>query len=423
MWNPIIITVVVVVLAGAVALFRSRTSKPSLERVPAIGPGVAEEGFAQEIAACFGTEPNTGNRLATLCNGDEIFPEMLEAVRGARESITFESYVFWTGDICRELARSLAERAGAGVEVRMVLDWYGALSMEAELVDLLEASGVELEFYRPLSWYQVDRFNHRTHRRILVVDGRIGFTGGVGIAREWTGDASGPESFRDTHYRVEGPVVADLQEAFDENWRKAGGEPLSGESYFPPLGTAGGSNCFVVTSSPGTGRERARELYLRAVASARESLRIGTPYFVPDEVMIEQILAATRRGVEVEVLVPGRSTDSDAARYASRRKWGRLIEAGVDFFEYHPEIFYHAKLTIVDDFLVLVGSTNFDSRSFQLNDEINLVVADRDFASEQAKIFAADLGPAKKVSYEEWRSRPLREKLLEPLALLIQGQL
>lgn len=394
---------------------------PGVKRVPEAKSDVRDPQFRRELSTIFGPALLDGNRIDQLENGVEIFPAMLAAIRAAKETINFETYSYWQGDIAREFADALAERARADVEVNVILDWAGSLPMDDKLVELMEQSGVRVAIYRPLAWYQIDRFNHRTHRRILVVDGRVGFTGGVGIAEEWTGDAHDGEHYRDRHFRLEGPVVAQLQAAFNENWQKCRGEILVGERYYPPLQQAGDLVAQIVTSAPGTGNERARQLHLLALAAARESVIIGTPYFVPDPLVLEALLAAAERGVAIKVLVPGRSTDSYAARFASRRQWGEMLRSGVEIYEYSRTL-YHCKLLIVDGYWTLVGSTNFDSRSFRLNDEINLSVLSDSFARRQRRAFDTDLRPAKRIDYATWADRPLHHRFLESIALVVQGQ-
>ncbi len=421
MWT-IVITTALVTLFAVLVYVNLTPNAPSTSELPELDYTARDAQFRREINALFGHSLVDGNRIDTLQNGVEIFPAMLEAIRGARQSINFETFVYWKGDIAREFSHALAERARAGVDVNVILDWVGSRPMDQSLIDHMSDSGVEVEIYRPLAWYSIDRVNHRTHRKILVVDGRIGFTGGVGIAEEWTGDAHDEEHYRDTHYRVEGIAVAQLQGAFNENWQKVRGEILTGERYFPPLETQGDVAAQFIASAPGTGNESARTLYLHAISAARDSLLIGTPYFVPDSLVLEALIAARRRGVDVKVLVPGRQTDSNLAHFASQCKWGEMIEEGIEIYEYRPT-FYHAKLLIVDDFWVLTGSTNFDSRSFRLNDEINLNVMGEAFAREQRAAFEADLRNSIKIPYQRWANRPLRHKLVEPLALLVQGQL
>jgi cardiolipin synthase len=363
-----------------------------------------------------------GNRVETLLNGDEIFPAMLAAIRGAQSTITFETYIYWSGAIGRDFAAALAERARAGVRVHVLLDWVGAAKIEAPLLAEMEAAGVEVERYRPLRWYHLHRMNRRTHRKLLVVDGRIGFTGGVGIADVWLGDAEDPEHWRDTHFRLEGPAVAQMQAAFLDNWLEVRPEVLHGDAYFPPLEPAGEMKAQVFKSSFGEGAESTRLMYLLSIACARESVLLSSSYFVPDQVAIDTFVAARRRGVRIEVIVPGEHIDAHVTRRASRGLWGPLLEAGVEIHEYEPTMF-HVKVLVVDGLWTSVGSTNFDNRSFSLNDEANLNVLDADFAADQVRIFEADKLRARGITLEEWRNRPRSEKLTEWAAGLLRSQL
>jgi cardiolipin synthase len=363
-----------------------------------------------------------GNRVTALQNGDEIFPAMLEAIRGATQTISFETYIYWSGEIGREFAEALAGRAEAGVKVHVLLDWVGAGKMDDELLTLMEDAGVEVLKYHPLRWYNLGRLNNRTHRKLLVVDGRIGFTGGVGIADEWLGHAEDPDHWRDSHYRVVGPAVAQMQAAFMDNWIKTNSLVLHGEAYFPAIDTAGPHLAQVFTSSAGEGSESVRLMYLLSIASARKSIRLSASYFVPDSLSVATIVSARERGVAVEIVVPGGHIDSKVTRKASRGLWGPLLEAGVRIYEYQPTM-YHCKVMIVDDAWVSVGSTNFDNRSFSLNDEANLNILDPEFAAEQSKVFEADRALSREITLEAWRRRPWQEKVKEWAAGLLRSQL
>nr|MDP9122593.1 phospholipase D-like domain-containing protein [Acidobacteriota bacterium] len=337
-------------------------------------------------------------------------------------TITFETYIYWSGEIAAEFTAALVERARDGVRVHVLLDWLGSNRMDDELLEALDDAGVQVERYHPLRWYNLDRINNRTHRKLLVVDGRIGFTGGVGIADKWRGGAQDPDHWRDLHFRVEGPVVAQMQAAFMDNWLKTRSEVLHGDHYFPHLEDAGSCEAQTFKSSPREGSESARLMYLLSMTAACGSIRIGNSYFVPDRLAIETMVAARRRGVEVEIIVPGPFIDTEITRQASRSRWGKLLEAGIAIYEYQPTM-YHCKLMIVDDCWVSVGSTNFDNRSFRLNDEANLNVLAADFARREIEIFERDKGLSKRVTLEAWRRRSWFEKLLERAAGLLRSQL
>lgn len=292
-----------------------------------------------------------GNRIKSLHNGDEIFPEMLAAIRAAERSITFETYICWSGDIGRTFAEALAERARAGVRVHVLLDWVGSSKMEQALLDLMKASGVEIESYRPLHWYHIIRLNNRTHRKVLVVDGRVSFTGGVGIADQWNGHAQDPDHWRDDHFLFEGPAVAQAQAVFMDNWIKTTGTVLLGEANFPQLTAMGNVAAQMFSSSPTGGSESMHLMYLMAIASAERSINLAASYFVPDELTLRALLAALARGVAVRIIVPGKYIDADSVRMASRAQWGPLLEAGALIYEYAPTM-YHCKVMIVDGLLV-----------------------------------------------------------------------
>ena len=384
--------------------------------------GAGDEQFVRSMGVLLGPAILAGNRVTALRNGREIFPAMLHAIRNAERTITFETYIYWSGEIGREFAEALSARARADVKVHVLLDWVGTGKMDDELLERMKQAGVEVCKYHPLRWYNLGRINNRTHRKLLVVDGAIGFTGGVGIADEWLGDAEDAEHWRDGHYRVEGPAVAQMQAAFMDNWMKTRSLVLHGEEYFPPLAPVGEHAAQVFKSSATDGSESVRLMYLLSIASARRSVRLSASYFVPDRLAVATIVSARERGVEVEIVVPGPNIDAKVTRKASKGLWGPLLEAGVRIHEFQPTM-YHCKVMIVDDVWVSVGSTNFDNRSFRLNDEANLNILDAEFAAEQARTFEADKGRAREMTLEMWRARPRREKVKEWLAGVVRSQL
>jgi cardiolipin synthase len=382
--------------------------------------------FARTMGTLFGPPLEGGNTVTTLNNGDGFFPPMLEAIRAARSTITFETFIYYEGKIGGQFTDALEERAKAGVRVHLLIDAVGSQRIDEGYLRRLTDAGAEVQLYHPLRWWDLSsaaRLNNRTHRKILVVDGRVGFTGGAGVGDDWLGDARAPHEWRDTFYRVVGPAVAQLQAAFVDHWVETRGVVLHGDDYFPKIEPAGGQFAQVVKSSPeGGGSESMQLMYLMSFAAARREIRIGTAYFVPDDLTIRALLDARKRGVRVRVLVPGPITDVPVSRSATRALWGSLLEAGVEFFEYQPTM-YHVKLLIVDDRWVSIGSANLDNRSFRLNAEANLNVLDPAFAAEQAGMFDEDLAKARPVSYELWRDRPAAEKLKERTATLLKWQL
>ncbi|MBT2324833.1 cardiolipin synthase B [Variovorax paradoxus] len=384
--------------------------------------GLHDPQFRRAMSVLLGPPIAQGNRFEALINGDRIFPPMLAAIRGAKRSVTFETYIYWSGDIGRAFAEALSERARAGVKVHVLLDWVGSQKIEEQLLRSMEEAGVEIRRFHKPSWYDIARFNNRTHRKLLVADGAVGFTGGVGIAPEWTGDAQDPDHWRDSHYMVEGPVVAQMQAVFMDNWIKASGAVLHGERYFPAIPARGAGAAQMFSSSPSGGSESMHLMYLLSIAAATRTIDLSSAYFVPDDLARDALIAAVKRGVRVRIITPGPITDAQTVRGASRAGWGPLLEAGVQISEFQPTM-YHCKVMVVDDLLVSVGSTNFDNRSFRLNDEANLNIYDEAFAKSQVAQFEADLAKSRTLSFAQWQDRPRREKLMEHLAALLSPQL
>ncbi len=378
--------------------------------------------FRREMGVLLGPPILAGNAVEALNNGDEIFPSMLAAIDSARQTITFETYIYWSGAVGRQFAEHLAAKARAGVRVHVLADWAGALKMDDATVDMMKEAGVAFEQYRPLAWYRLDRMNARTHRKLLVVDGRVGFTGGVGIADVWSGHAQDPDHWRDMHFRVEGPVVAQMQAAFLDNWIQTTGEVLNGPAYFPELAPAGDVPGHVFTSSAEGGSDSMRLMYLMAIASASRTVDLASAYFVPDEVMIRALVTACQRGVAVRILVPGPHIDSDLVRISSKKVWGDLLRAGVEIRVYQPTMI-HTKMLIVDRQMVSVGSTNFDVRSFEMNDEASLNLYDAPFAEAMTATFEADWADGDAYTLQMWEDRPFRERFAETVLRPLRSQL
>ena len=384
--------------------------------------GVHDPQFAREIGILLGPPIVGGNGVSNLENGEQIFPAMLGAIRSARHTVTFETYIYWSGEIGRTFAEALAARARDGVHVHVLVDWVGSQRMEDSLLETMLEAGVQVRRYHPLHWYQLGRMNNRTHRKLMVIDGRVGFTGGVGIADPWDGHAQDAAHWRDSHYRIEGPAVAQMQAAFMDNWIKTSGEVLQGAGYFPALEPAGDAPAQVFVSSSTGGSESMMLMYLMAISAATRSIDLSAAYFVPDALTRRALRDALGRGVRLRIVVPGPHIDTALVRRASRARWGELLEAGAEIREYQPTMF-HCKMLIVDCLMVSVGSTNFDNRSFRLNDEANLNVYDADFAARVGSVFERDLELSRKMSHERWIARPWREKLLENAAALLSAQL
>ena len=384
--------------------------------------GIDDPQFLRELSILLGPPIIDGNRVTNLENGDEIFPAMLAAVREARQTINFETYIYWSGEIGRKFAVALAERAAAGVDVQVLIDWVGGQRMDDSVLETMIEAGVKVERFHPLRWYNLGRMNNRTHRKLLIVDGHVGFTGGVGVADIWLGNAESSEHWRDSHYRLEGPAVAQMQAAFIDNWIKTTGHVLQGEEYFPALEPVGDARAQVFTSSPSGGGDSMLLMYLMSITAAERTIDLSASYFVPDDLMRHALRSALDRGVRVRIIVPGTHIDTEVVRKASRAVWGELLEAGAEIHEYRPTMF-HCKMLVVDRRMVSVGSTNFDNRSFRLNDEANLNVYDQAFAEEVTTVFERDLELSDRISHDEWSRRPWQEKLVEHTSALLSSQL
>ncbi len=399
-----------------------KTPEKVLERKVEHRYAVSNPQFRREMSALLGPAIVGGNHVTALQNGSEIFPAMLSAIRSAQTSITFETYIYWSGETGALFAQALADRSRAGVPVSVIIDWVGSTRMDQSMLDSMQAAGVRLHRFRPLHWYNLGRMNNRTHRKLLVVDGRIGFTGGVGIADQWNGDAGDPEHWRDTHFRIEGPVVAQMQAAFNDNWIKTTGHLLNGPGYFPALTDEGPMDAHMFVASPSGGSESMHLMYLLAIAAAESTIDLAASYFVPDELLIDALVAASDRDVRVRILVPGPHIDALTVKIASKSDWGELLRAGIEIHVYQPTML-HTKLLVIDSEFVSVGSTNFDIRSIRLNDEASLNIYSNEFASQMTAVFEADLLGAEEYSLARWESRPLREKFAETILLPIKSQL
>jgi cardiolipin synthase len=418
----IVVTTLVVTIVGVLVVLNLSLGEKQIDRRVSHRYGVGDPQFLRTMGVMLGPALLPGNLVQGLQNGDEIFPSMLQAIRSAQRTITFETYIYWSGKIGQNFAQAFAERARAGVKVHVLIDWIGSGKIDPRYIGEMEQAGVEIRRYNKPRWYSIGRLNNRTHRKLLVVDGAVGFTGGVGIADNWLGDAQDPEHWRDAHFRAEGPVAAQLQAAFVDNWMKASGEVLHGTDYFPALEPRGSHYAQVFISSPGGGAESVQLMYLLSIAAATRSIRLSMSYFVPDEVSIAAFLDALKRGVKVQIIVPGENIDTEVVRKASRATWGSLLAAGAEIYEYQPTMF-HCKVMIVDDLWASVGSTNFDNRSFAVNDEANLNVYDTAFAKSQSAVFEQDLQHSRRITLEQWQRRPWLEKLLERAASLLGSQL
>ncbi len=409
-------------LAAIVLAMNFATPEKKLERKIEHRYAVNDPQFEREMSVMLGPSIMPGNQVEDLENGVQIFPAMLESIRAARRNINFETYIYWSGEVGKQFADTLSERARAGVRVNVLVDWAGAIKMDDALLAEMENAGVAIHKYRPLKWYNLGRINNRTHRKLLIVDGEVAFTGGVGIADNWSGDAQDPDHWRDLHFRVRGPVVSQFQAAFNDNWIKTTGVVLNGPEYFPALPPAGAMDAHIFIASPAGGSESMHLMYLMAIAAAGRSIDLQAAYFVPDDLIVKALVAARQRGVRIRVIVPGKHIDSETVRLASKAQWGEVLLAGVEVYEYQPTMM-HNKMLIVDGLMVSVGSTNFDVRSFRLNDEASLNVYDSAFAARMTEVFEEDLVPTVRYTYQSWKERPWKEKFMEKFVLPFKSQL
>jgi cardiolipin synthase len=392
---------------------------------------LGEPSFFPTLEAYAGAPIVGGNAVQLLLNGEQIFPAVLDAIRGAQRTITYAQYYFEDGPVARDIASALADRCRSGVGANVLLDAFGSLYMPRVFIDEMRLAGCHVVWFRPLSQYVFRKYYHRNHRRILVVDGRVGFTGGAGVSRKWMGNGRIEHHWRDTDVRVEGPVVEHLQAAFVESWLEATGMVLGGDAYFPrPSEARGQVYAQVARSSPAGGSVAMYTTLLLALSAARERVLVTNPYFVLDETMRDAVLRTARRGVRIAVLVPavidhnvvgggGRAPRGGRAR---RAQFGALLRAGVEIYEYTPALL-HAKTMVIDGVWATIGSTNLDNISFAVNDELNLIVYDREVASRLEQVFAADLEVSKRITYEAWKGRGMRSRLFEILARPIRDLL
>ncbi len=384
---------------------------------------VRDEGFLRAAEALTAAPISWGDEVELLINGDAIFPRYLDTIRSAEKTICLLTYVYWRGGIATEVAEALCERAAAGVEVNVIIDAVGGVKIERDLVDQMTDAGVRVSKFRPPKPYAARRIANRTHRKILVADGSVGLTGGVGIAEEWTGDAQDPDHWRDTHVRVRGPVVRGLLGAFAENWLEATGEVLVGDGYLPDIPQSdGGGPMMVVRSSAGVGDTNVEALYYLAIAAARETLDLTAAYFVPRPAFIDALCDAADRGVRVRILVPGPNIDKPPVWVAGRVSYEQLVSCGVEIHEYQPTML-HAKSMVVDGGWSSVGSVNFDNRSFQLHDEATLCVLSDAFAAELTEQFERDLELSERIDPDRWKGRGPLQRASESALKLVRREL
>ncbi len=378
--------------------------------------------FRRALGILLGPPLVPGNRITSLVNGAQIYPAMLNAIRTAQTNITFETFVFRDA-IGATFVEELSAAARRGVQVHMLLDWLGSRTMDSRLLAGARAAGCDLHLYHPPSWYHLGRLNNRTHRKLLVIDGKLGFTGGVGMGVEWDEGTSGVPPWRETHFKAEGPVVAQMQAVFVDNWIKTTGRVLHGAEYFPKLdGNCGEMDAQMFGSSPVGGSESMHLMVLLALAAAKTSIDIENAYFVPDKLTVESLCSAAHRGVRVRIVVPGRYTDARIGRWAAQGLYGKLLDAGIQIHEYQPTMM-HCKVMVIDGVWSSMGSANFDDRSFRLNDEANLNVFSEQLARQQIALIDADIAQSRRMALKKWRNRKFGRRVNERLALLLRSQL
>jgi cardiolipin synthase len=383
--------------------------------------GTQDPQFLRTMGVLLGPSLVDGNAVRELLNGDEIFPAMLDAIRGAQRTITFETYIYWSGTIGAQFADALAERARAGVKVHVLLDWIGSEKLEDTFLQEMEQAGVQVRRYNKPRSYSIGRLNNRTHRKSLIIDGRVAFTGGAGIADHWRGNARGPAEWRDTQIELRGPALMPLQSGFAQNWQQTTGELISGDDFYPPLDAEGPLSVQTLMSSPVTGASSVRTMYYLSIVCARHSIYIANPYFVPDPVALETLIDAKKRGVDVRVMVSGLRNDNWLARQNSVRLYGRLLAAGIEIQEYNRTML-HQKTMVVDRKWVTIGTTNFDNRSFAHNEESNVAVFDARLGDELHTDWMADLEGCKRLDYASWTRRGLWARAQEFVAAFLQEQ-
>lgn len=385
-------------------------------------PNNDSDRFLEIVEALTDAELNRTGNLEVLTNGPSFYPAELDAIRNAAQSVNLEAYIFSKGEVAGQYLAAMTDRARAGVKVNIVLDAFGSLGAGRSYFKTLLDAGGKVSWYNGPRWYRLMHMDNRTHRELLIVDGKIGFIGGAGIADQWYSGTKGQPRWRDSVVRVEGEAVYNLQSTFAENWLAASGELLVGDAYFPSIQNEHRLVSLVVNSTPTVGGStRARILFQLLLASAKHSISITTPYFLPDKSLMKELCRSVERGLRVRILVPGRKSDHMVTRSTSRAGYGELLKAGAEVYEYQPSMI-HAKVLCIDALWVVVGSTNFDNRSFGINDEVNLAVRDSSVALRFEHDMALDLEQSRRVSLEEWKHRPMTERATELMGLVIERQ-
>jgi cardiolipin synthase len=377
--------------------------------------------FADSLRSATLSTVHADSCIEILTNANEFYPAMLDAIRAAQRTINLECYIFRPDRIGRLFMEALMERARGGVTVTMVVDSIGSFSFGRSAIREMRSAGCRVELYQRLKWYRLARLNNRTHRELLIIDGRVAFIGGAGVGDQWVKGERGKRPWRDTMARVTGPAVASIQGVFTENWIECCGEILCGDDYFPPLATTGKTTAVVIKSSPADRATACRVGFQMLIESATKQIRINTPYFLPDRALRQAFIDTARRGVAIDIIVPGSHTDQRWVRLVSRRKYNELLRAGIRLHEYRAGM-THAKVLNVDGLWVVLGTTNFDNRSFEHNDEVNVAIQDEDVSARVSRDFEKDLECCEQVTLDTWRQRPWFEKVVEPFAWFLERQ-
>jgi cardiolipin synthase len=416
-WSAVLY--VLIVFGLALLLWSTRREHESHVRVPDIVD------FKQDLASIAnltGSPILAGNRAEILQNGDEFFPALFRDIAAAKRTVNIETYVWWKGDICRQLAAALTAKAREGVEVRLTLDAVGSNKGENQLFEDMQKAGVKIAWFHPFRLGDLGFVNNRTHRKIAILDGRVAHVFGHGIAKEWTGHGQDEEHWRDTGVRLEGPIVAAVQGVFAENWIDSTAEVIAGEKFFPPLAAAGPVRAHITASSPQGGVSQLELLLKLAIATAQEELLIQNPYFIPDPELVGLLEAAVKRGVKVRIMLPGPVTDSSIVRHAGHRFFEELLGHGIHIYEYQRTL-THQKVMVVDGEWSLVGSTNLDDRSLDINDEASVGMIDREVAATLQAAFRDDLTQCKELELASWRERGAWHRLVDRVSYAVNEQL
>ena len=419
-WIWTVIILGVMALVGVIgALFLPDWKQPDYQL--GTDAEVGTEAFVEAAAALLNNPVYRGGEVTLLQNGDAFYPAMLEAIRSATDNITFEVYIFEPDEIGRQFMDALIDRVRAGVEVRLLVDWFGSLKLRQRHRDELTRAGAQVQVFRPFSLRNLVRIYRRTHRRAIVIDGRVAFTGGAAISKKWAGDVRNPHEWRDSMTRITGPLVGGIQSAFAVNWVYCTGEVLTASRFLPPLAPGTGPRSVSVVSSPSDAAQPIRVLFWLSFAHARRRLWICNSYFIPDPRLRKAVVDRARKGVDVRILVPGNHTDAIPVQFAGRSYYEELLAAGVRIFEFLPAMM-HAKTVVVDDAWSVIGSANLDERSMELNEENIVGIADGPFAQAVADGLERDFARSREVMLEQWRRRPVWQRGLEAMAKVLIEQ-